>query len=205
MRQSLLLLSISLLVSLPGGASAQASTTSEELRLFPGDMIQVAIWREPDLSGEFQVDEDGWVVFPLLGKRNVTDRPWRQVEEDLLLSYGRELRNPSIQITPLRRIFVLGEVTQPGIYGVEPTLTLAGALALAGGANPRGDLRKIEVMRDGETILDGVPHTAVLSSLDIRSEDQIYVERRGWFDRNSTFLVSAVLSVTSIVVTLVAR
>jgi hypothetical protein len=58
------------------------------------------------------------------------------------------------------------------------------------------------VIRDSEVIIDGVAPTDGLSQLDIRSGDQILVARRSWFDRNSTFFVSALLSVTSIVITL---
>jgi protein involved in polysaccharide export with SLBB domain len=170
--------------------------------LLAGDLLRVEIWREGDLSGEFLVDQNGDVILPLLGERHVTGMPIQELRASLLTEYRRELRNPSITITPLRRIYVLGEVNRPGLLSVDPTVSLAGVIALAGGANANGDLRRITVIRSGETVRENVTATRMLAQLDVRSGDQILVGRRSWFDRNSTFLVSAVLSVTSIVITL---
>lgn len=200
-----LLFSLAALGCLPVFLSGQTSTSLEQLQLRPGDVIRAEVWRETELSGEFLVDPSGDVVFPLLGVRRVTDRVWPEVKDALLESYAKELRNPSIELTPPRRVFLLGQVTEPGMYALEPTLTLAGAIAMAGGARPEGDLRKVQLMRDGATVLDGVSVENRLAEIDVRSGDQILVDRRPWLDRNSTFLVSALLSLTSIAVTLATR
>ena len=204
MRLILFSLVLLILASLPAPAAPQVVPASSELVLMPGDVLQVVIWREEDLSGEFQVDRDGVVVLPLLGERTVAGRPWGEVKDELLEGYRGELRNPSIELTPFRTVYVLGEVHLPGLYPVQPTHdNLAGAVALAGGATPQGDLTNLKVVREGTIVLDGIPGERGLAALGIRSGDQIFVARRGWFDRNSTFLVSAMLSLTSIVVTLV--
>jgi protein involved in polysaccharide export with SLBB domain len=184
---------------------AQEGGLLQELVLRPGDVIRVEIWREGDLSGDFHVDLEGRIVLPLLGEREVGSRVWEAIRRELMEGYGRELRNPSIRLTPLRRVHVLGEVTVPGLYAVDPTLSLAGAVAMAGGTNQYGDIRNIRVIRDGELILDRIPEESVLARVDVRSGDQVFVGRRSWIDRNSTFLVTALLSVTGIVVTLVTR
>ena len=191
----------------PDGAGDVLSDTvaSRELILMPGDCVELLVWREEDMTGEFQVDEDGVVVLPLVGEWQVTERPWRELKDEILAAFRRELRNPSIQITPYRRVFVLGEVTEPGLYPVDPTISLAGAVATAGGANMEGDLRRIRVIRDGRVILDGISGEEALSNLDVRSGDEIYVQRRNWFERNSTFLITAALSLTTILVTFISR
>jgi len=170
--------------------------------LLPGDGLGVQIWREPDLSGHFIVDEEGIVTLPLLGRIQVTGISVPELRERLLAGYGEELRNPSITITPLRRIHVLGEVNRPGLLEVDPTITLAGAVALAGGANFEGDLRKLRIMRDGEVLLAEVGPEAELATVGIRSGDQIFVDRRRWIDRHSTFLVSSTIGIAGIIVTL---
>lgn len=179
--------------------------STPEFVLMPGDWVELMIWREEDMTGEFQVGEDGVVVLPLVGAWQVTERPWRELKEEILSAFRRELRNPSIQITPYRRVFVMGEVTEPGLYPVDPTISMAGAVATAGGPNVEGDLRRIRVIRDGQVILDGISGEEALSALDVRSGDEIYVQRRNWFERNSTFLITAALSLTTIVVTVVSR
>lgn len=204
---SLALFSLALFSPTVGGAQEPDPdpgdrTMLDDVVLRPGDVLEVLIWREEDLSGEFVVDRDGVVTLPLLGRREVTGEPWRSVHDGLLEAYGRELRNPSVIVTPLRRVYVLGHVNTPGLYPVDPTVSLAGVIAMAGGADQEGDLTKVQVIREGEVLIDEVSVASALESVDVQSGDQIFVGRRSWFERNSTFLVSATLSVASILITL---
>jgi polysaccharide export outer membrane protein len=171
--------------------------------LQPGDLLEIEIWREEDLSGEFLVNENGTVTLPLLGDVQVRGIPLAELRDTLIAAYRVELRNPSISITPRRRVYVLGEVNEPGLHAVDPTVSLAGAIALAGGASVQGDLRRIRVIRENEVILEGISAETALSAVDIRSGDQIFVDRRSWFERNSNVLVSGVLGLTSIVISLI--
>jgi polysaccharide biosynthesis/export protein len=172
-----------------------------ELVLRAGDALRVFVWREADLSGEFIVDETGHVTLPMLGQVVVAGRSIAALRDELLAGYARELRNPSITVTPLRRVNVLGEVNRPGIFSVDPTVALADLLAMAGGATVTGDLRHIQLVRNGQVMREQLDPGLQLSLADVRSGDQIFVGRRSWFDRNSGFLISslfsAVLSVTA--------
>ena len=189
------------LASTPVSLETQELPRMGGLSLVPGDFLRVLVWREEDLSGEFQVDQNGNLVLPLLGEVSVEERGWDEVRDWLLQEYGKELRNPSIELTPLRSVYVLGEVNLPGRYNIDPTNdNLAGAVSLAGGVTPNGDMRNMRIVRDGGVILDGIAVEQGLAQLGIRSGDQLFVGRRGWIDRNSTFIVSAILSVSSIVV-----
>jgi polysaccharide export outer membrane protein len=189
------------LALVPRLSHAQAADTAA-VTLNPGDLVRVQIWREEDLSGEFLVDESGMVTLPLIGEKRVAGIPIRRLRTELLEAYRVYLRNASINITPLRRINVLGEVARPGLYPVDPTVSLAGVVALAGGATGTGDIRKIRIVREGTVLMERAGAAETLNALELRSGDQIFVDRRGWFDRNSTFVVSAILSITSIVITL---
>lgn len=201
-----LVISLLLLVGLTVTGHAQefpAPGSSDTIILQSGDILQIRIWREPDLSGDFMIDETGKVTLPLLGSRHAAGVSIGELRDSLLSSYSQELRNPSIVIVPLRRVYVLGDVNSPGLKTVDPTVSLAGVVALAGGANPQGDLRKIRVIRDGVVLYPEISPDASLSDIDLRSGDQVHVGRRSWFDRNSTFVVSALLSITSIAISLV--
>ncbi len=189
----------------PSPIKTQEVPDLAELFLVPGDIVRVSIWREVDLSGDFQVDQDGKIVLPLLGELEVDNKAWNAVRNQLLEGYRRDLRNPSIELTPFRSVYVLGEVSLPGRYNVHPTNdNLAGAVSLAGGATPNGDIRKMRIVRDGMIILDGIAGEQALAELGIRSGDQLFIGRRGWLDRNSTFLVSGILSIASIAVAILA-
>ena len=175
-----------------------------DFAVLPGDLLNVQIVGEKDLAGQFLVDDRGMVVLPLLGARLVTGAPWSHVRDTLLAVYGRELRIPSVQLTPLRRVTVLGHVNLAGMHMLDPHVTLAGAIAVAQGASPDGDLQRIRVVRDGATIVERAAIETTVESLGIRSGDQIFVGRRGWWDRNSGTVVGALISAVALLVT-VAR
>lgn len=199
------LLRLSFLLALflaPAAASAQAGDTTA-LTLRSGDLIRVQIYREADLNGDFLVDEDGVAVLPLLGPQQVTGIPVRELRTRLTDAYRQHLRNPSINITLLRRVNVLGEVQRPGVYSVDPTVSVADVVSMAGGATPMGDLRRIRIIRGGRVYRERVGAGETLRSAGVWSGDQVIVDRRSWFERNSTFVVSTVLSVTSIIIALV--
>lgn len=187
-------------------ATAAAQTTppapSEVATLQPGDRVKIEVWREEDLSGEFAVDENGIVVLPLLGEKQVTGIPISRLRETLLDEYRVQLRNPSIQITPLRTVLVLGEVNKPGPYEVNPTTTLVGVVALAEGATASGNIKRARIVRDGIVVSERADLSASLDSLDLRSGDQIVVGTRSWFARNTGFIVSVLLAIPSLIYTI---
>jgi protein involved in polysaccharide export with SLBB domain len=162
-----------------------------------GDVVRVAIWREPTLSGDFPIDE--------LGLRAVTTQPWADVREALLTEYRRQLRAESIALTPLRRIYVLGAVSKPGVYMMDPTFELRGIVSMAGGATMEGSLDHVRILRDGATVAKDLSLTQTALDFGVRSGDQIFVDRRSWVDRNSALLLSSFLSLAGVVGILVRR
>lgn len=170
-----------------------------------GDVVRVAIWREPTLNGDFLIDERGMVQLPLLGLRAVTTQPWTDVRDALLVEYRRQLRAESIALTPLRRIYVLGAVSKPGVYMMDPTFELRGILSMAGGATMEGSLDHLRIVRDGATVAKNLSFTQTALDVGVRSGDQIFVDRRPWADRNSALLLSSFLSLAGIVAILVGR
>jgi polysaccharide export outer membrane protein len=186
---------------LPAPAPAQG-TQSDVVTLLPGDVVRVQIWREEDLSGEFLVDETGMVTLPLLGERRVTGIPMRQLRDQFIADYREQLRNPSITIVPLRRINVLGEVNQPGLYLADPTITLAGAIGLAGGTNPNGSMSRIRILRNGKLYQNRPGAQVALNAIDVRSGDQILVGSRSWFVRNAPYAISTAISITTFIIAL---
>jgi len=173
--------------------------------LEPGDVVRLAVWREKDLAGDFEVDERGHLTLPMLGVFDVKGKAWEPLRDSLTSGFQRELKNTSITLTPLRRILVLGMVPKPGQYFIDPTLSLAGAVAMAGGATAEGDIANVRVVRDGRTIVQHASIETQLLQGSIHSNDEIFVEPRSWVALNIAFLTSAALSVAGIAVTILLR
>ena len=185
----------------PSLLSAQTATTG----LQPGDMVRLKIWREPDLSGEFQVDERGEVVFPKLGPMQVSLLSADSLKSMLIHSYTAYLRDPSIEVTLLRRVNVQGSVRTPGLYQVDQTQTVADVLAQAGGPTNDGKVDKIELIRGGTRVGINLARDTYLFQSGIHSGDQLWVPQKSWLSRNSGTLVAAGLTATAIIVATVIK
>jgi len=192
------------LVAQQGGA---ASSLEEESNtpVFPGDEIQLRIWREPDMSGNYLVGPNGMITVPLLGTVKVTDRPISEVKDELIQGYSQYLRTPSIEVYPLRRVEIGGAVNNPSLYRVDPTVTVFGALALAGGPRPNGKPDEVQLRRAGEILTTFVDGGALLANSPIRSGDQLFVPERSWFERNSNVLTAGISASVSIFIALMIR
>lgn len=188
----------------PGGSSSTEAPAAE-VGLRPGDAVKVQIWREPDLSGDFTVNQEGIVVFPLLGERDVTGVSGPQLEERLEAEYREYLVNPSIDVTVLRRISILGEVRNPGLYPVDATFTLTDALALAGGVSPTGDENDIRLIRDGRIVRQTLDETVMIGSAQIQSGDQIVVGQRSWLSRNIGLVSAGIGAMATILTAIIIR
>lgn len=181
--------------------SAQSPITALQI----GDVLRIAVWREPSLTGDFPVDQEGMLTLPMLGTRKADGVPWTLLRDSLMAGFKRQVRTDAITLTPLRRVYVLGSVLRPGMYMLDPTFGLEGAVSLAGGAGFDGNLDHIRVIRDGNIVADRISVKKSVAHFEVRSGDQVFVERRGWFDRNSTLLLTSVISLAGIVVSLATR
>lgn len=178
----------------PAPSIAQtAPADAAAVPLEPGDAIRVAFWREPALSGEYPVDAHGSVVLPYVGERTVAGIAPATLRAELLDEYRNVLANQAVQVSLLRRVRILGAVRSPGLYRVDATMTIADALALAGGLSPNGRLDGVRIVRGGKMIpVDLTSDVPVDGSL--HSGDQITVRESGWLARNSAALLGATIS-----------
>jgi polysaccharide export outer membrane protein len=158
----------------------------------PGDVVRLRIWQEPDLSGDFVVDRKGVVVLPRLGPWDVSSESAETLEAKLVEAYTPFLKHASIDVTLLRRIQILGAVRNPGLYPVDPTMTLSDALAAAGGATEDGRSKKVELIRGGRQLSVDLYADTRLAAASVRSGDQLYVPERSWLSRNAAFLGGAI-------------
>ncbi len=171
---------------------AKSITPASAPSMHPGDLLRLRIYREPDLSGDFQVNERGAVVLPRLGEVRIADWPTDSLQPRLTRAFAEYLRNPTVEVTPLRRIAVTGAVLKPNLYQVDPTMTVMDALAMAGGSAPDGVRDRVELRRNNQRLVASLDQRSLVADLRLQSGDQLFVPQRSWLSRN-TWLVSTVI------------
>jgi protein involved in polysaccharide export with SLBB domain len=188
--------------STAGYLAAQApnptTAAADSLHIRPGDVVRLRIWREPDLSGDYPVDDHGMATLPKLGPIAVTDQSSSALHTLLISRYTEFLLNPSIEVVVLRRITVQGAVRNPGIYTVDPSVKLADALAMAGGVAPDGKMNQVQLIRDGKRLQSKLTGNTVLGQTPIRSGDQIYIPQRSWLSRNPWVIAAGITATATL-------
>lgn len=203
--------------------AAQAAPVDDVWRLRPGDAVRVQVGDEqallpepePDREGTmslmtraapaggrlFTVDGAGVALLPLVGTIHVAGRPFPEVREEILAAYRAKLVGTPVQVTPVIRIAVLGEVRQPGLLAVDPTFTVADLLAAAGGVTPLGNDGRITLIGDRGSIRFSLTDDVDVLAQPLRPGDQLVVPRRSWARENLNVLLGAAASVLAAAVT----
>lgn len=101
----------------------------------PGDLLEITVFGENDLSRTVRVSEDGCFSYPLLGKIRAEGFTPHQLEGDLVGRLRDYLVEPEVTvfIKEYSKISVLGQVKKPGSYELRGRMTVTQAIALAGG------------------------------------------------------------------------
>jgi len=127
-----------------------ASAETAAYRLGTGDKVRVTVFNEKDLSGDFDVNDQGLVALPLIGQVKVGGLTLSQAQDLITQKYGKDyLVNPRVNVEVLnyRPFFILGEVKNPGSYPFVNEMTIVNAVALAGGYTPRANRNHIVIKR----------------------------------------------------------
>ena len=130
--------------------ASQASAETAAYRLGTGDKVRVTVFNEKDLSGDFDVNDQGLVALPLIGQVQVGGLTLSQAQDLITQKYGKDyLVNPrvTVEVMNYRPFFILGEVKNPGSYPFVNGMTIVNAVALAGGYTPRANRNHIVIKR----------------------------------------------------------
>ena len=120
--------------------------------LVPGDLFEVRVFDEEQLSGSFQVQDDGSIQFPLLGRLDVAGRTQAELTEVIRAGLAQGfLRDPHVTVVVKERqnfeVSVLGQVNAPGSFPWVDRLTLVQAISTAGGLTPMAASKRIRLTR----------------------------------------------------------
>jgi polysaccharide export outer membrane protein len=118
---------------MPSGASEEQN----KYVIGAGDLIEVIVWKNEDLSGEFRVRPDGKFSMSLIGDVIASGKTTDEINMQVVSQLKKFIDSPYVSTivreASSNRVYILGEVVTPGVYTIEGSLTVLQALALAGG------------------------------------------------------------------------
>jgi polysaccharide biosynthesis/export protein len=139
------------------------------------DVLSITVWNQPDISSKYTIEQDGSFTFPFLGRVAAAGLTLRDLELELTRQLGAGLfKNPHVTVAVLefrsKRVFVVGEVRQPGTYPLNGAMSVIEALARAGSTtvNAGTHVLVVRTARGGGPVLPGDANAGQVIRVDLR-------------------------------------
>jgi polysaccharide export outer membrane protein len=144
-------LMISLLVTFPFGfTNVVAQEQVQGYVISTGDVLEITVYGEEDLTKVIRVSADGIISYPLVGEVRVMGLTPSQLEDELTYILGEDyLVNPQVNVfvKEFSSFSILGQVKNPGSYPLKGRVTVLDAIALAGGFTKIAAPNKTKIIR----------------------------------------------------------
>ena len=127
------------------------SEPSKGYLIQPGDVLEVSVWKEEDLQREVLVRPDGQISFPLVGDIDANGKTVSDLRAEITDRLQKYIPNLVVTVTVARimgkKIYVIGQVNNPGEFVVNPAVDVMQALSMAEGTTPFAKLGDIVILR----------------------------------------------------------
>ena len=127
------------------------SSLSKEYTIGSGDILEISVWKEEDLSKTYAVRMDGRISVPLLGDIEVNNKTISQLTTHLEEKFQKVVTAPTVSIILVesrsRRYYIIGKVAQSGEYNIDRPITVLQAIAKSGGFQEWAKKDKIKIVR----------------------------------------------------------
>jgi polysaccharide export outer membrane protein len=138
-------------------AGKKFSSVASDYRLGPNDRTRIIVYGQPTLTGEYVLDGNGVLAFPLIGNVPASGLTPSELQHAIAAKLDPDyLRNPSVsvEVSSRRPFYVVGEVQKPGSYPFVTDMNVLEAVATAGGQTYRANMGNFYVKRtvDGRTV-----------------------------------------------------
>ena len=163
-------------------APKKPATEDPNYVIGPQDVLDISVWKEPELTRPVPVRPDGKISMPLLNDVQAAGRTPLQLAADITAGLKKFVTDPQVTVIVMtinsQRVFILGEVTRAGAYPLLPNMTVLQALSSAGGFTIYANLKKIYLLRveDGKQVKHPFNYKDVLAG---RAADQNIIVKAG--------------------------
>jgi polysaccharide export outer membrane protein len=132
--------------------SKPAATTDGNYIIGPQDVLDISVWKEPEVSRVVPVRPDGKISLPLLNDVQAAGLTPAALASQITESLKKYVTNPQVTviITTInsQRVYLLGEVTRPGAFPMIPGMTVLQAVSSGGGFTQFARTKGIYVLRN---------------------------------------------------------
>ena len=126
------------------------SPVSSDYKLGPNDRTRIIVFGQPSLTGEFVLDGNGVLAFPLIGNVDARGMTPSQLQTTISRRLDQDwIKNPSVsvEVSTRRPFYVVGEVQKPGSYPYVTDMNVLNAIATAGGESYRANMHEFWIKR----------------------------------------------------------
>ncbi len=133
------------------GSPSQGPQVDAAYKIGPLDMLQIDVWKEPEITRLVPVRPDGKITLPLLNDVQAAGLTPMELASVISDGFKKYINNPQVTVSVStinsRRVYVTGEVTKPGAFAKLPNMTVLQALTSAGGFTQFAKIKSIYVLR----------------------------------------------------------
>jgi polysaccharide export outer membrane protein len=131
-----------------------APPSDASYRIGPLDVLNIDIWKEPNISRTVPVRPDGKISLPLLNDMQAGGLTPMELSSNITQALAKFITDPQVTIIVTemnsQRVYIMGQVMRAGAYPLLPQMTVLQALSSAGGFSQFANVKKIYVLRRQE-------------------------------------------------------
>jgi polysaccharide biosynthesis/export protein len=137
--------------SAQAGGAVRSATEDPNYIIGAQDVLDISVWKEPEVSRTVPVRPDGKISLPLLNDVQAAGLTPTQLAAQITESLKKYVANPQVTVIVTtinsQRVYILGEVTRAGAYPLLPGMTILQALSSAGGFTQYANVKKVYLLR----------------------------------------------------------
>ena len=137
--------------AIPDETVKKSATADPNYVIVAQDVLDINVWKEPDVSRTVPVRPDGKISLPLLNDVQAAGLTPAQLAAQVTDSLKKYVTNPQVTVIVTvinsQRVYILGEVTRPGAFPLIPGMSVLQALSSAGGFTQFAKVKSIFVRR----------------------------------------------------------
>ena len=142
-------------------ASYSNAATEQFYLIGPGDVLEISVWNEPDLSKKLVVPPDGVISFPLIEPIRVTNQTITALKKEVTKKLSEYIPDATVTVMLIEinslNASVIGKVKTPGEYPISLDTNVLQLLAKAGGLTPFASDSNIKIFRQKNNKIINIP------------------------------------------------